>query len=361
MNLWIDARMISCSGIGTVITNLIRPLSSAPFSTTLIAHPNAKLNAYSCKPCAAPIYSIREQIELPRFIPHCDLFWSPHYNIPVLPIRAKKRIVTIHDAYHLAFKETLGWKQRLYAKTMFWQAVCRSDGIITDSLFSQNELHRLLSVSRDRIRVIYPGVDFDRFSRPVPLKEREALRRKYSLPESFFLFVGNIKPHKNLRLILDAYERNRIDIPLVAIGKISGRLQIDPSLQRIGRSPQLSSKVFVIGKALDEELSAFYQMATSLVFPSLYEGFGLPPLEAMAAGCPAIVSSRASLPEVCGDAAHYLYSNQPEELAATMLQVAQDASLRKSLQEKGVKQARRFSWVRTAAQYRDVFKEIYFR
>lgn len=360
MDLWIDARMISCSGIGTVIKNLIQPLSSAPFSTTLIAHRSAKLSAYSCKPCAAPIYSIREQVELPKLIPRCDLFWSPHYNVPVLPIRAKKRIVTIHDAYHLAFKATLGWKQRLYAETMFRQAVCRSDGIITDSLFSQDELHRLLAVPKDRIRVIYPGVDCERFSHPSSLEEKAILRKKYSLPESFFLFVGNVKPHKNLRLILDAYERNRIDIPTVVVGKING-LQIDPSLQRIGKNAQLNDKIFVIGEALDEELPAFYQMATALVFPSLYEGFGLPPLEAMAAGCPAIVSSRASLPEVCGDAAYYLYSNQPDELADALSKMAQCDSLRKSLQEKGKKQSARFSWAKTAAQYRNVFEEIHFR
>lgn len=224
MNLWVDSRMISCSGIGTVLKNLIRPLASPPFSATFIVQPNALdrekwLNAYSYRLCNAPIYSIQEQVSLPRLISPCDLFWSPHYNIPVFPIRAKKRIVTIHDAYHLAYKDTLGWKEKLYAQTVFRQAIRLSDGIITDSVFSQEELHRLLSVPKERIRVIYPGVDFDRFSRKCSSETKEALKKKYSLPPSFFLFVGNLKPHKNLQLILDAYERVPIEIPLVILGK----------------------------------------------------------------------------------------------------------------------------------------------
>src|SRR5579871_5264838 len=115
MKLCVDARMVSCSGIGTVLKNLIPPLSSLPFSTSLIAHPNARKEEkwivdHAWVECDAPIYSIKEQVALPRLIPKCDIFWSPHYNVPLWPIRAKKRIVTIHDAYHLAFKTSLGWK-----------------------------------------------------------------------------------------------------------------------------------------------------------------------------------------------------------------------------------------------------------
>jgi glycosyltransferase involved in cell wall biosynthesis len=365
MDLCIDSRMISCSGIGTVLKNLIPPLSSPPFSTTLIVHPEEPkrekwLSPYQWKACKAPIYSIKEQFALPRCVSSCDLFWSPHYNIPLCPIRAKKRIVTIHDAYHLAFQSTLGWKEKLYAKTMYAQAVTRSDGIITDSKFSQEELHRLLSISKERIRVIYPGVDFDRFSRDSLQKEREALRKKYSLPSSFFLFVGNMKPHKNLGLILDAYERSSIDIPLIILGKNKGLRQLDPAFIRIEKNDKLKNKIMAIGVVLDAELPAFYQMAVSLVFPSLYEGFGLPPLEAMAAGCPAIVSSNASIPEICEDAALFIDSNDPDELGEAMLRVSEDALLRQSLREKGRRQARKFSWDTAALEYRKVFGEIHF-
>jgi glycosyltransferase involved in cell wall biosynthesis len=356
--------MLSCSGIGTVVKNLIPPLSTAPFTTQLIVHSNdleKGLQISSHKVCNAPIYSIQEQFALPKQIPSCDLFWSPHYNVPIFPIRAKKRIVTIHDAYHLAFQHLLGWKEKLYANMMFRQAACRSDAILTDSQFSKEEICRLLSISPDLVRVIYPGVDFDRFSRKASPEALKLVQKKYALPNSFFLFVGNVKPHKNLKLILDAYQQIPIDIPLVILGKTSGLRKLDPSMQRIECDPLLRERTYFTGEVLDEELPAFYQMATSLVFPSLYEGFGLPPLEAMAAGCPAIVSSRASLPEVCGNAAHFIDANDAIELGEAMGKIAGDAVYRKELQEKGKVRAQQFSWGKTASQYRDVFREIHFR
>jgi len=364
MDLYIDSRMISCSGIGTVLKNLIPPLCSVPFSTTLIVHPEELnrenwLAKYSWKICKAPIYSLKEQLSLPKAISPCDLFWSPHYNIPLLPVGAKKRIVTIHDACHIAFKNSLDWKKRLYAQTMLRQAIVRSDGIITDSKFSQEELHRLFSIPKNKIRVIYPGVDFERFSRKYSQEKTALLRIKYSLPSSFFLFVGNIKPHKNTGLILDAYEHNLIDIPLIIIGKYHGLRQSDSTFSRIEQNHKLKNKVLFLGEVLDDELPLFYQMAVALIFPSLYEGFGLPPLEAMAAGCPAIVSSNASIPEVCGDAAIFLKENDPDELGAAMLRVAENSPPVTSLREKGKERALKFSWARTAMEYRKAFEEIH--
>ena len=362
MNLLIDSRMISCSGIGTVIKNLISPLSSFPFCTNLILPPNdARLQNTANIPCDASIYSLAEQFVLPKLIPSCDLFWSPHYNIPVLPIKAKKRIVTIHDAYHLRFKGSLGWKEKLYAQCMFRQAVYRSDAVITDSQFSQQELSSLLSIPPSRIHVIYPGVDYERFSRKCRKETLEMIKQKYALPDCFLLFVGNLKSHKNLQLILDAYEKFSIEIPLVILGKKNGLRHVDPALIRIEQTPKLKNQIHQTGEVLDEELPAFYQMAFALIFPSLYEGFGLPPLEAMASGCPAIVSRKASLPEVCEDAACFIDSNDAGELADAIQKIQTDAVYRSLLQEKGNSRAQHFSWEKTAHQYRKLFQEIYFR
>jgi glycosyltransferase involved in cell wall biosynthesis len=330
--------MASFSGIGTVIKNLIGPLSSQ-FHTSLL---NANL----------PIYSFQEQWLFPKLIPPCDIFWSPHYNIPLRSIRAKKRIVTIHDACHLALQKSLGIAERLYAHVLFRQAVSRSDAIVTDSVFSQTELCKYLSVSPDRLRVIYPGVDFDRFSAP---QTSFPIRKKYALPASFFLFVGNVKPHKNLRLILDAYRQSPIEIPLVMIGKIKGLLNPDPLIATLHQNRHVIS----VGEVNDEEIPQFYKLATALIFPSLYEGFGLPPLEAMAAGCPTIVSNRASLPEVCGDASYYIDPEHPDELAFAMRNVAGHQALREKLIEKGSVQARRFSWANTIQNYIHLFQEVH--
>lgn len=359
MEICIDARMIESSGIGTVIRNTIPFLPG--FLKTLIVKPDYEKRESNqvLVRCAAPIYSIKEQISLPKTIPRCDLFWSPHYNVPLMPIRAKKRVVTIHDACHLAMKARLGWKERLYAEVMFRQAVSRSDAIVTDSQFSKNELCKFLSVREEKIQVIYPGVDAQKFSKQPTRQEREGLREKYALPEAFYLSVGNVKPHKNLAAILDVYERYDIEIPLVAIGKKSGLRTLDPAMQRIERDPRLRERVFLVDAVSDQELVCFYHMAVGLVFPSLYEGFGLPPLEAMAAGCPAVVSNRASLPEVCGDAALLVDPDRREELADGMRRIAREGGLRRELVEKGKVRAQSFSWKRTGREYAKKFEETF--
>lgn len=357
MDLCIDSRMIDSSGIGTVLKNVIPFLTDFRLSLIVNANFSKAAEAYRLIPCDASIYSIREQFVLPSLIPKCDLFWSPHYNIPIFPIRAKKRIVTIHDACHLAFKNSLGWKQKFYAQAMLKQATSRSDLVITDSFFSRFELNKYLSPTNE-IHVIYPAVDFDRFSQEPSSGSTDSLIRKYSLPSSFFLVVGNVKPHKNLKLILDAYEQFSIEIPLVVIGKINGLSQLDPSIQRIRNSPKLQNKIFLVGEVLDKEIPIFYHLAQALIFPSLYEGFGLPPLEAMASGCPTIVSNRASLPEVCGDAAFMINPDDPEELANAMFKVSSDPDLQKELIKKGKLQARRFSWIETGKQYVKLFHEV---
>lgn len=355
MDICIDARMILSSGIGTVIRNTIRFLPG--FRKTLIVKPEyGKIDGGEAFiRCAANIYSAKEQWALPRAIPKCDLFWSPHYNIPVLPIRARKRVVTIHDACHLAMSHLLGWKERLYARMMLGQAASRSDRIVTDSYFSKRELCRFLGVREEKIRVIYPGVDWERFSKEPTKEQREGLKQKFSLPDAFYLFVGNVKPHKNLAAILDVYEQFEVEIPLVVLGKKSGLLQVDPSMQRIETSERLRGRIFLVDEVEDEEMPWFYHMAAALVFPSLYEGFGLPPLEAMAAGCPAVVSNRASLPEVCGEAAFLVDPEQREELADGMRRVVNESGLKRELVEKGKDWVRRYSWEKTGREYAETF------
>lgn len=354
MDLWIDARMLSFGGIGTFLKNLIPFFSPSLILSQPTIHTPSWVARYPSHQSAAPIYSLQEQLFLPKLIPRCDIFWSPHYNIPLLPIRAKKRVVTIHDVYHLAHLDTLSWKESFYARVMLQQAVSRSDQIVTDSQFSLGELHKYLSISEEKIQVIYPGVDFNRFSTPYSEEAKEAFKKKHSLPSSFFLFASSIKAHKNLRLVLDAYRRFPLEIPLVIFGKKEGLLHSDPSIDRIATDPLLKTKAFFLGEVKDEDLPLFYQTATALVFPSLYEGFGLPPLEAMASGCPAIVSRCASMPEICGDAAHYIDPFDAEDLAHAMRDIEK---LRKKLIERGKRRAAQFSWSKTAEQYKTTFQK----
>ncbi|MBI4699332.1 MAG: glycosyltransferase family 4 protein [Nitrospirae bacterium] len=292
--------------------------------------------------CNSKVYSVAEQIELFRKIPPgTDLFWSPHYNIPLLPVKVRKRIVTIHDVYHLAFYDQLTLTQKAYAKLMLNTAVRISDRIITVSDFSRSEIIKYTGINDSKITVIHNGVDAGKF-KPADgnmMTVVNDLREKFNLPEKFILYAGNVKPHKNLKRLLNAYatllKRGLENYCLVIVGQRQGFITSDSDVFKIlNDNSFLREKVFFIGHISNEDLPYFYNSASILAFPSLYEGFGLPPLEAMACGCPVVVSNAASLPEVCGDAACYVDPYNVESIAEGMYKVLTDESLRQSLIEK---------------------------
>ncbi|MEN9343687.1 MAG: hypothetical protein RLZZ453_474 [Chlamydiota bacterium] len=350
--LCIDARMLYASGIGTFLKNLI-PFFDKKKTILLIRNQDLQLapRGYPIILCTSSIYSVKEQIELPFKIPTCDLFWSPHYNIPILPVAAKHRVVTIHDVAHLAFKNSQTCLQNRYARFMLKQAVKKSDFITTDSLFSQKEIARYLSVNPQQIQVIAAGIDCKRFK--ATSQTLKTFTDKYKLPEEFLLFVGNLKPHKNLKLLVECYRENTSLPPLVVVGKREGLLTIDPVLKQV-----TAEKIRFVGQVEDNEIPLFYQTASLFVFPSCYEGFGLPPLEAMASGCPVIASCSASIPEVCGDAAVLLPPSTPHLWVQKIMEVMKDRTLREELIAKGFKQVEKYRWEQTAATYQELFLRL---
>lgn len=339
IDLCIDARMAFSSGIGTCIRQLVPWLNQPPFRLILLVDSIDRPWCQGIEQVVfkSPIYSIQEQLEFPLKIPRCNLFWSPHYNIPLLPIKAKKRAVTIHDACHLALKDLFSFPQRWYAKTVMGNALHRSDLVITDSLFSKQELHRYLGLPRKEIQVIPVAVNPIHFT---PTEDRGGVvRQKYSLPEQFILFIGNLKPHKNLTGLIEALSFLP-DVNLVLAGK--GAMKTEGRVQ-------------AIGEVLDSELPILYSLAQLFVFPSLYEGFGLPPLEAMSCGCPTAVSNAASLPEVCGDATVYFHPKNLQQMADQIRLAILDKQLRSQLIQKGFERVNQFSWERCAESYRKSF------
>ncbi len=327
IDLCIDARMAFSSGIGTYIRQL------APFFKDL--RPILLVDCLDQDWCRgfeqilfrAPIYSLQEQIFYPKIIPRCDLFWSPHYNVPLLPINAKKRIVTIHDACHLVFGSLA---ERTYAKIVMRRALDRSSRTITVSQFSKNEIQRCLG--KRNLDMIHIGVNQRQFVRQ---PSSEEMRKKYLLPGKYVLFVGNQKPHKNIEGLVRAFSKVHAGLSLVLVGKGTA-----------------------IGQVPDDELPAFYSMAEMFVFPSFYEGFGLPPLEAMSCGCPTVVSKAASMPEVCGDASFYFDPQRTEKIAEAIVKVATDERLKKELIQKGFERVKAFSWEQSAQRHRQIFEEV---
>lgn len=362
MHLCVDARMYCASGIGTYLQNLLLPLSQS-FDLTLIGDPGEIAATELPRiPTDIPIYSVAELLRFPSLIPSCDIFWSPHYNVPVLPIRAKKRLVTIHDVFHLAYVHTLSLKQKLYAKLIMQAAIRLSDGIITVSEFSKSEIQAYTGASASKISVIPNGVNHQQFHTDYTLAETEQVSEKYYLPAKYILYVGNVKPHKNLSRLVEAYALIAEHLPhkLVIVGKKEGFITGDTSLHdRIQQNSVLQDKIIFTGFVADEDLPKIYAMASLFVFPSLYEGFGLPPLEAMASGCLTLTSQRASMPEICGDATTYFHPEDTPDLAAKIKGLLTiPTHTRQEIITAGVKKAVEYTWKAAAQQHVEVMKQL---
>lgn len=354
----IDVRMMNHSGIGTYIKALVpRILAARPqYRFTLIGAPD-QIAAHSwtseghtrVRPCTAPIYSIQEQFALRGAIPKdVTVYWAPHYNIPVL--YGGRLMVTIHDVAHLARPQfSPGLHRRAYAKGMHSMVRRNADALLCDSHFTAQEYERLVGIGRARPTTVHLGID-EHWS--------TVRQRCRPYPRPFFVFVGNVKPNKNLSALVRAMAlaRDRVPHDLVIVGKRDGFETGDPETLRAGA--QLGDRVHFTGYVETELLEQFIAFADALVMPSLYEGFGLPPLEAMAAGCPVAASRAASLPEICGDAALYFDPADYEEIASCLVRLASDESLRQSLRERGYQQARRFDWEASANATLSVLDDV---
>lgn len=357
--------MILSSGIGTILQNFILNFSGE-FELSIIGNPKHLLpfltdkTNYSIIESDLPIYSIKEQIKLPGLIPSCDIFWSPHYNIPLFPIKAKKRVVNINDVFHLAFKHTTTLSQKLYANLVINQAIIRSDRVITISKFSESEIKKHTFSKKNKFEIIYCGVDHNLFQKIDDSQKLEAAKRKYQLPPKYILCVGNVKPHKNLKVLMNALSSlkdNLQDYEIVIVGKQQGFITGDPLLfKKIQEDPFLSAKTKFTGFVPNEDLPCIYNLASLFIFPSFYEGFGLPPLEAMACGCPVLVSHAASMPEICEDAARYFNPLNEEDMAAKILDALTTES--NTYIAKGLNHSKKFTWQKYYSTQKSIFQNL---
>lgn len=257
-----------------------------------------------------------------------------------------KKIVTLHDVYPLSFPGTStrieNWIYR------FWlpRVLPRVNAVLTDSQTSKKDIVRYLSVPEKKIHVIPLGVSA-RY-RPASSSQVEAMRQKYGLPCGYVLAIGSRNPRKNFSRLRDAYQqlvRAGETRPLVVIGKGTRRMAGE------------DASVIYTGYVPDEDLPALYSGADVFVFPSLYEGFGLPPLEAMACGAAVVCSNAASLAEVVGDAALPVDAANIDTLADGMARVLRDKNLGAGLRERGLKRAAQFTWERTAQATLHVYRQ----
>lgn len=263
-------------------------------------------------------------------------------------------VVTIHDLSPFLFPATFRRVNRVYTRWAIRVAARRATRILAVSEATKRDIVRWLLVPPERVVVTHNACDPD-FQPPDP-QRLEAFRRRTGLPERFILFVGTLEPRKNLPTLLDAYARiaAATDAPLV-IGGSKGWLY-DAIFARV-EALGLGDRVRFTGYLSDADLPLWYAAATVFVLPSLYEGFGIPLLEAMATGTPVVASSSSSLPEIVGDAGLIVPPTDAEALGAALLRLLGDAELRAELRERGFRQASRFSWEETARRTLAVYQD----
>lgn len=281
-----------------------------------------------------------------------DIYFQPSF-IPNKNIKAKKVICTVHD---FSFKLQPYWhpKERIDYFNKNFDSVKKADHIITGSNFTKQEIIRYMQIADEKISVVYHGVNHDLY-KEYPRYELQETKNKFDLREKFLLFAGSIEPRKNLLTLLKAYSllKKEEKIPLVLVGFKGWENQ--EIMQEIRNNQEY---IRYLGYVSDIELAHIYNLSALFIYPSLYEGFGLPPLEAMACGAAVVVSNAASLPEVCGDAAIYVDPNDPMDIKNKISAALRDEKLREDLSQKGKKQAALFSWEKSANEHFKVIKKV---
>lgn len=297
-----------------------------------------------------------EQTILPRLLrrDRVDVFFSPAF---ILPARWRGiGVVTVHDLNFEVSPQTIHPVRRAYLRAITRRSVHRARGVIAISRATAEDIVRLYSVPRSKIVLIPYGLDAS--FNPTNARHLEAsVRERYRLPEEFLLFVGTLEPRKNLPRLLEAYAlacRQASLPPLVLVGAPGWRNErILTQARRLGIEGQLH----FAGYISRENLPGVYVAARALLYPSLYEGFGLPPLEAMGCGTPVLASNVSAMPEVIGDAGVLINPCDVQEMAEGILRIAQDETLRQRMVERGLERAQRFRWDEAAHQTLSVIEQ----
>ena len=364
-NIAIDARKLSDFGIGTYIRNLIAALGALDQEDRYILFAGQQASEklgdlpenFRVVVERSPSYSIRELMALSwrLFRLEIDLYHSTHYVLPaVVPCRA---VVTIHDIIHLLYPEFLpSTLAYFYAQRMIRRSLSRGDRIIAVSQNTKTDLMDYFKVDGRKIRVVYSGVT-DRYRAKLSQATISARLNEFGIDQPYLLFVGNPKPHKNLDNVVKAYARSLeildFDADLVCVGDREGmEFKVRQRAEQLG----LGDRIRLVGHVPEEALPALYQGATLFVFPTLYEGFGLPVVEAMASGVPVITSKTSALREIAEGYSHLVNPLDVEEIAKAIAQCMADPEHREALKKLGLRRADDFRWPRTAEQTLEVYR-----
>lgn len=279
---------------------------------------------------------------------------SVFFNFVIPPRIRGKALTFVHDLTYIRYPETMKRSNYRYMSKEVERSVRQSELILTTSSFTKREVQELLDVPEDRIKVVYAAP-----SLVEKVASYEDVKRKYGLNEDFILFVSTIEPRKNISRLIHAFdivkEKTKTPHKLVLAG--GNGWNYDEIYETVRNSTHCADIIFT-GYVSGEEKNALYKNASMLIFPSLYEGFGMPPLEAMTWGCPVVCSNVASLPEIAGNAACFVDPFHEESIAEGMIQVLEEKEYSRGLIQKGKERVSHFSWDDSAEMLVNICKEV---
>ena len=364
----IDARKIQDFGIGTYVRNLIRSLAAIDSENryVLLAKPEDRAGLldlpenFQVALESSPVYSVRELFALSWHLYRrkLDLYHSTHYVLPAWV--SSKVVVTIHDIIHLLYPEFLPSNFAfLYAQRMIRRSLTRGDRIVSVSQSTKNDLTQHFDVDGRKIEVIHNGVD-DAFRQRLSTEDLQRWLRDLGIPQPYLLFVGNpAKPHKNLDTVVQAYARARrmaqFDAPLICVGSRQGsEFKIRARAEYLG----IGDKVRLLGHVAQEALPAIYQGATLFLYPTLYEGYGLPVIEAMASGVAVITSNTSALKEISEGYALLVDPLDLDGIAKAIASLMGSPERRAAFAERGIRRAEDFRWDEMARKTLDIYMSV---
>ncbi len=304
-----------------------------------------------------PIYSLAEQTELLRYL-NDQKFDLVHFAMFNHPVRYKgKSVVTIHDLIMHLFPLRPLWHPRTWAyRYVMWHAAQRATRVIAPSQSTKHDIETMLHAPAPKIDVVLEAIEPE-FKPLTNEKLFDTLRQKYGLTKPFLFYINAWRPHKGLPELVEAFlkAKSKTDIQLLIAGKPNPAFP--EVIAAVENGKQQSADIITPGFISDEDMITLYSMATAFVLPTHYEGFGIPPLEAITCGCPVISAKNSSLPEVLGEAAIYYPTGDSEALSQSMIKVTTDPALRDTLRQKGFTQAKHFSFRKMAKETLEIYQK----
>ncbi len=289
----------------------------------------------------------------------CDCDITHFFNYIVPPKVKGKTVVTVHDMVYKAFPETVRARTKYMLDTGLKKSMKRADLIVTDSEFSKSEIIRYFPECGDKIRVVPCGVDLNKFHPCNDTDKIEQVKKSMEISGDYFLYLGTIEPRKNLKNLISAYAKflkENNNSPKLVLAGAKGWLYDD--IFNEVKNLNLENQVIFTKYVPSEDINALMCGAVAFVFPSIYEGFGMPPLEAMACGVPVLTSGEASLPEVTGDNAVIIDAYSIDSIAEGLGRIFHDKNLREKLSRNGIERAENFTWKKSAEILYKVYREL---